>query len=210
MRPGEVEIVLVLSLLLVLFLVNQFVQRAGESPEESRHLNRLAFTVWVAQGFGAGSFPFGPGTVGSLVGLLWFAFLVAIGKLWVFAVATFGGLCLSVWVCGAAERILRQTDPGSVVMDEIAAMPLCFWAWLGIRLWHGNTVADLSAFFGRENWPLTLGIFVLFRFFDILKPWPVHQSQRLPGGWGVTMDDVLAALYVNGVVLAACLVRGNL
>ena len=42
-----------------------------------------------------------------------------------------------------------------------------------------------------------VAVFAAFRFFDVLKPWPVRQSQRLPGGWGVTMDDVLAALYVN-------------
>jgi phosphatidylglycerophosphatase A len=47
----------------------------------------------------------------------------------------------------------------------------------------------------------SLGVFVLFRFFDVLKPWPVRESQILPGGWGVTVDDVLAALYVNAVVL---------
>ena len=41
----------------------------------------------------------------------------------------------------------------------------------------------------------------MFRFFDIAKPWPVRQSQVLPGGWGITIDDVLAAVYVNGVVL---------
>jgi phosphatidylglycerophosphatase A len=44
-------------------------------------------------------------------------------------------------------------------------------------------------------------VFALFRFFDVLKPWPVRQSQSLPGGWGVTIDDVLAALYVNLAVL---------
>jgi phosphatidylglycerophosphatase A len=49
----------------------------------------------------------------------------------------------------------------------------------------------------------SIGIFALFRFFDILKPWPVRQSQKLPGGWGVTVDDVLAAGYVNIVALVA-------
>ena len=48
---------------------------------------------------------------------------------------------------------------------------------------------------------MTLGVFALFRFFDVLKPWPVQQSQSLPGGWGVTIDDVLAAIYVNLAVL---------
>ena len=49
---------------------------------------------------------------------------------------------------------------------------------------------------------MTVAVFAAFRFFDVVKPWPVHQSQSLPGGWGVTVDDALAAVYVNGVVLA--------
>ena len=48
-------------------------------------------------------------------------------------------------------------------------------------------------------------VFGAFRFFDVLKPWPVKQSQSLPGGWGVVVDDLLAAVYVNVVVLAAVL-----
>jgi phosphatidylglycerophosphatase A len=46
-----------------------------------------------------------------------------------------------------------------------------------------------------------IGVFAAFRFFDVAKPWPVRQSQALPGGWGITVDDFLAAFYVNAVVL---------
>ncbi len=53
-----------------------------------------------------------------------------------------------------------------------------------------------DSFFSRANIVFTVILFVLFRVFDIAKPWPVRQSQRLPGGWGVTVDDVLAAIYV--------------
>jgi len=56
-------------------------------------------------------------------------------------------------------------------------------------------------FFSQGTWLLTLGVFAAFRFFDVLKPWPVRQSQSLPGGWGVTMDDLLAAVYVNVAAL---------
>ena len=56
-------------------------------------------------------------------------------------------------------------------------------------------------FFSARTWPLTLGVFAAFRLFDVAKPWPVYQSQSLHGGWGVTIDDVLAAVYVNLVVL---------
>ena len=73
----------------------------------------------------------------------------------------------------------------------------------GWQLCFGRLVrCRLSAyFFSAQTWPLTLGVFVAFRFFDVAKPWPVYQSQSLPGGWGVTIDDVLAAVYVNAVVL---------
>jgi phosphatidylglycerophosphatase A len=158
------------------------------------------FLLWIAQGFGAGRIPFAPGTFGSLVGLLWFALLLMPGNVWFFAGGTLAGIALSVWLCGAAERILRQTDPGSIVLDEIAAMPVCFVAWLAIVAKDG-TLPSFDYFFSAETWLLTVGVFVAFRVFDVAKPWPVRQSQSLPGGWGVTVDDVLAAVYVNVATL---------
>jgi phosphatidylglycerophosphatase A len=120
-----------------------------------------------------------------------------------YALGTAAGLAVSVWACGWGERLLGQKDPGSVVMDEIAAMPLCYAFWVG--LWA----------IGPEGWPSWRGMrsahmvgiwvsgFVLFRLFDILKPWPVRQSQRLAAGWGITLDDVLAAGYVDLVFAIA-------
>ena len=55
----------------------------------------------------------------------------------------------------------------------------------------------LEAFFTSRGLLTVAAIFILFRIFDILKPWPVRQSQRLPGGWGVTVDDLLAAAYAG-------------
>ena len=102
----------------------------------------------------------------------------------------------SVWLGGAAERILRQPDPPSVVVDEIAAMPVCFLVWVASDWLRQGQFPKAGQFFSGQNWHLTLIIFVLFRLFDILKPWPVRQSQSLPTGWGITVDDLLAALYV--------------
>jgi phosphatidylglycerophosphatase A len=204
MRWGGGEIIIILTLVFILFAWNAVFSRPDEDPEESRRLNKLAFLLWIAQGFGVGGIPFAPGTFGSLVGLLWFALLLAPGNIWFLAAGTIAGLWLSVWICGIAEKILKQTDPGSVVLDEITAMPVCFFGWVAIIMSRSGTLPGLEAFFSQRNLPLTLGVFVLFRFFDILKPWPVRQSQRLPGGWGVTVDDVLAAVYVNGVVVLVC------
>jgi phosphatidylglycerophosphatase A len=94
-----------------------------------------------------------------------------------------------------------QRDPGSVVLDEITALPVSFFAWVIIVLGQTGSLPSLAYFLSAQNWPLTLGVFVASRFFDVAKPWPVHQSQSLPGGWGVTIDDVLASVYVNVVVL---------
>jgi phosphatidylglycerophosphatase A len=152
--------------------------------------------LFVAQGFGSGRIPFMPGTFGSAVGLLWLILLLATGSIWLYLSGLLLGIVLSIWLCGVAETILKQTDPPSVVLDEIVAIPLCFLAWV-IKdcVQHGHIPAP-ATLFNRQNWEWTALIFVLFRFFDILKPWPVRQSQNLRSGWGITVDDLLAAIYV--------------
>lgn len=157
--------------------------------------------LWIAQGFGVGRIPFAPGTFGSLVGILWFGLLLISANLWLFVAGTIAGFFLSVWLCGAGEKILNQKDPGSIVLDEITAMPLCFAGWIGMTFWKTGSLPRLDEILNARTWPAALGVFLAFRFFDILKPWPVRQSQSLPGGWGVTVDDSLAAVYVNAVVL---------
>jgi phosphatidylglycerophosphatase A len=162
--------------------------------------------LWVAQGFGLGRVPVAPGTFGSVLGVGWFALLIASGRFWALLIGCGVGAALSVWLCGAAERMLGKKDPGSVVLDEIAAMPVCFVGWVATVVWKTGTMPGLSYFFAGRNWLLTLGVFVVFRFFDVLKPWPVNKSQSLPGGWGITVDDLLAAVYVNFVVLLVALI----
>jgi phosphatidylglycerophosphatase A len=157
--------------------------------------------LWVAQGFGVGRIPVAPGTFGSVVGVLWFGLLLLTGSMWLFVAGTIAAIALSVWLCGVAEKTLGQTDPGSVVLDEIAAIPVCFLGWVAVLVFKTGALPGVAQFFSAPTWPLTLGVFVAFRFFDVAKPWPVYQSQSLPGGWGVTIDDVLAAVYVNAVVL---------
>jgi phosphatidylglycerophosphatase A len=166
--------------------------------------------LWIAQGFGIGRIPVAPGTFGSLVGLLWFGLLLLTGRLWLFVVGTVAGIALSVWLCGVAEHRLGQKDPASVVLDEIAAVPVCFFGWLVLLVGTAGSLPAPAYFFSAQTWPLTLGVFVACRVFDIAKPWPVRQSQSLPAGWGITMDDVLAAIYVNLVVLLAWAGKGLL
>ena len=149
----------------------------------------------IAHGFGTGRIPVAPGTFGSMLGLGWFALLLWPGRLPIFALGTVVGILASVWICGWAERQLRCKDPSSVVLDEIVAMPICFSGWLCNHIATHHALPTAAQFFREGTWLLTAGIFLLFRLFDIFKPWPIRQSQSLPGGWGVTVDDVLAALY---------------
>jgi len=125
-----------------------------------------------------------PGTWGSVAGLLYFA-LIFVGR-----VGTIGNLFFSalgayvaVAICGEAEIRLGRRDPGMIILDEFVAMPLCFLGW--------------------EAWPTPLPIravvlllagLALFRFYDIFKPLGISRLQRLPGGWGVVVDDTAAAL----------------
>lgn len=156
--------------------------------------------LWLAQGLDVGRVPLAPGTFGSLVGLLWFAVLLAPGSLAIYLAGMLAGFVVSVWCCGRAERILGQTDPGSIVLDEIVALPACFLPWVLHARAALHSMPPVATFFSGHAWIWSAGVFVLFRFFDVVKPWPVRQIQRLPGGWGVTADDLLAALYVAGVV----------
>jgi phosphatidylglycerophosphatase A len=155
-----------------------------------------SFILWVAQGFGLGRIPWAPGTFGSLGGLLWFLLLLKPGSLWFFLLATVIGIFLSVWLCGEAEKILKLRDPGSIVLDEMIALPVCFSPWVLSEWFRNDSLPAPEFFLSGNNWISFIIIFILFRIFDILKPWPIRQSQKFEGGWGVTVDDVLAACYV--------------
>ena len=158
------------------------------------------FILWLAQGFGVGRIPFAPGTFGSFVGLLWMSVLLIPRSFEFYVGGMFAGFSLSVWICGEAETILKQKDPGSIVLDEIVAIPLCFVWVIGIARAQGGALPAMEDFWrldGSIGLLWTLAVFAAFRLFDVWKPWPVRQSQHLSGGWGVTVDDLLAAVYVN-------------
>lgn len=157
--------------------------------------------VFLAQGFGIGRAPRAPGTFGSVIGFLWFAILLLPGNPWLFALGACAGIASAVWLCGEAEKILGQHDPGSIVLDEIVAIPVCFATVLATHaVRHG--FPNLQQCLHAWPWWWFPAVFAAFRFFDIAKPWPVKQSQKLPGGLGVVADDVLAAVWVNVVSLA--------
>lgn len=89
---------------------------------------------------------------------------------------------LGVYLCGTTARRLGKHDPGGIVWDEMVAY------WL--------VVAFIPA-----QWPWLLAAFILFRLFDILKPWPIKQSETLfSGGLGIMVDDIIAALYAMAIL----------
>ncbi|MBC8011391.1 MAG: phosphatidylglycerophosphatase A [Burkholderiales bacterium] len=139
----------------------------------------------------------GPGTAGSVAGLLYFTMffapLPAAHSWWLTVVMSLPALYLAVAICGEAEFRLGQRDPGGVVLDEFVVMPLCFlgWQWL-----PAEWVAEW-------RWAIFLGGFTLFRLFDIAKPLGISRLQNLPGGWGVVADDVAAALATSVTLHAA-------
>lgn len=155
--------------------------------------------VFIAKGFGSGYAPKGPGTFGSIVGLLWFAILLSCNSLPIYLVACVAGILFSVWICGAAETIMQQHDPSSVVMDEIIALPLCFLPLVIKAQMSTGMLPDVKTVF-IDNWWIPLIGFVLFRIFDIAKPGPIGKIQNLPGGLGVTADDVLAGFATSAVM----------
>lgn len=154
-------------------------------------------TLWIAQGIGAGRSPVAPGTMGTLVGVGWFLLLILPGDALVFTIGVAGGISLSVWLGGRAEALLGRRDPPSVVLDEIVGYPMALLVPLGAEALGSGRWGGLDWCRKPEAWLLVLASFVGFRLFDIWKPWPIRTSQRLPGGWGITIDDVLAAGYVN-------------
>lgn len=171
--------------------IRKVVMEKRDEPE-----SEFNFKVFIAQGFGIGLVPFAPGTFGSLLGLVWFAILAATGNFWAYLAGAIEGIAFSIWLCDDAEKILDEKDPSSVVLDEIIAIPFCFLPWVMSEWLRRGALPPVSFFFSGQALVMTLGIIVLFRVFDIWKPWPVRQIQRLPGGWGVTADDLLAAVYV--------------
>jgi len=165
------------------------------------NVNGLAdwFAVIIATGFGAGFIPLGPGTWGSIVGLLIAYGLIeffgsdALSLQNILIAASLVSAALGLWASDRAEKVFDRKDASQIVVDEVCGqiISFVFIAPYMIRLgpsWRWWTVAG----------------FALFRIFDIFKPYPINRLQDLSGGFGVMMDDVLAGIYA-AVVLSLLL-----
>ena len=160
-----------------------FPQRPPDAPPTAR---RTPWAWTIATFFGAGLGKPGPGTWGSVAAvLLWAAFAWLIHPSAPALVATLiAGIVFSVALgvpaATIAAREAGRHDPGFVVIDEVA----------------GQWITLLGSPF---DWRHAVIALVLFRLFDITKPFPVRRLERLPEGWGIVFDDVAAGLYAWGV-----------
>ena len=133
-----------------------------------------------------------PGTWGSAAGLLWWALVVrnlARGHAW-YHELVFDALVVlaAVFFCGVAAFLLKKKDPSEVILDEFVAMPLVF-------LFNKNLALGSA-----KGFLLVIVGFLLFRLFDITKPFGIKALEKLPGGFGIVLDDVMAAFYANLVL----------
>jgi phosphatidylglycerophosphatase A len=135
--------------------------------------------TFVATGLGVGFFPVAPGTLGAVWGLPLTWGLQQLPT-WAQLAAIVVVCIVSIPICTAAARHLGRKDPGSIVLDEIASMPLVFFPLLDI-----------------SSWKIAVAGYLLHRLFDIAKPPPARQLERLPEGFGIMADDWAAAIYAN-------------
>ncbi|MCK5543349.1 MAG: phosphatidylglycerophosphatase A [Desulfobacterales bacterium] len=131
--------------------------------------------IFVATGGGLGKIPFAPGTFGTFAGILFVFILKIINPAYeTFCVVTL--IVFAIWIADEAEKILKQKDPGCIVIDEIA----------------GYVVTMVSI--PLSIYTIIAG-FILFRFFDIIKPFPVkYFEKKFKGGPGIVLDDLVAGL----------------
>jgi phosphatidylglycerophosphatase A len=186
---------------------------ASEIPRAPRKRTAGDYVALAIATVGVGYFPIAPGTVGSLVGVglylaVWgwlygileanaargrlsllyiFTPQLAVMLLLIFVITLAG-----IWAATRVERASQKKDPSIVVIDEVA----------------GQMIALLSGPFWIHSWWSVLSAFILFRAFDIWKPYPIRQLEALESGLGIMADDVLAGIYaliVNSILISAYL-----
>ncbi len=149
--------------------------------------NSAPSSVWrnpihfLAFGFGSGAMPFAPGTFGTLAALPVYLLMQPL-NLWVYLAVVVVMLLVGIWLCHVTSRDLGVHDHAGIVWDEIV----------------GYLITMIAA---PSGWQWMVAGFVLFRFFDIIKPWPIGWvDRRVHGGLGIMLDDVLAGVLAWAVL----------
>jgi phosphatidylglycerophosphatase A len=140
----------------------------------------MRFSTIIASVFGVGYFPVASGTVMSIIAVPLAMIIALHGGGIVLVAASLLAFAVGIWACGAHVRTTGRIDPSECVIDELAGQ------WLACAgICFTPTYPRITAF---------VLAFLLFRLFDILKPWPISAAEKLPGGMGVMADDMLAGL----------------
>ena len=131
---------------------------------------------WLAFGFGSGCSPWAPGTFGTLAAIPIYLLLQAT-SLWMYLLITTLMFLIGIWLCGETTKKLGVHDHSGIVWDEIV----------------GYLVTMIAA---PQGWLWIVTGFVLFRIFDILKPWPISiADKKISGGFGIMIDDIIAGIF---------------
>jgi len=194
--------------------------RAKSSPSQTTW-RKPRISLFIATALGLGYIPMAPGTFGSLLGvvvaLIPFWILAGIGAQGVQSFTrngpaidpllvgqTIGGVIIAIaGVCTAsrAARYWQQKDPQRVVIDEVSGQHLTLVLGSILPVWSrpvtywGPRALGFITYQSALNWQYLLLGFILFRMFDIWKPFPVRNLESLPWGWGIMADDWLAGIY---------------
>lgn len=144
----------------------------------------IRLAVFLATVAYCGYFPIAPGTVGSTAGLVVYLLVWWTQSRTVEVALIVGTFVVGTWAATHAERFFGTIDPGPVVIDEVLGMLV--------------TLA-----FVPVGWSAAIAGFVLFRVFDVIKPWPANRLERLHGGLGIMADDAMAGVYANLALRAA-------
>jgi phosphatidylglycerophosphatase A len=142
------------------------------------------FAVFIATFGYVGFFPIAPGTAGSLAALALYALVRWAGTPAVELVTIIAVFAIGIWAATGTERALARKDPGPVVIDEVLGMLITL------------------AFLPLSFWGIATG-FVIFRVFDVIKPFPAGRLEHLPAGLGIMADDAMAGVYAHLVLRIA-------
>ncbi|MBN1898127.1 MAG: phosphatidylglycerophosphatase A [Spirochaetes bacterium] len=151
---------------------------------------------FIITGFFTGYTPVIPGTAGSLLAAILFAFVQPYPLLFYFLLSLFFilGILWGDW----AKTCFKKSDPPQMVLDEFAGI---FITFMGL-----NFTIDVFSL-SPEALKILISGFILFRLFDITKPFPIKKAEKMKGSWGIMMDDVLAGIYAN--LILRILIRIN-
>ena len=146
----------------------------------------MRFSTIIASVLGIGYFPVASGTVMSIIAVPLAIIIARSGGGAAVVAASLLAFAIGVWACGAHVRATGRDDPSECVIDELAGQ----WLACAGVLFAAASAAEIAL------------AFLLFRLFDILKPWPISAAEKLPGGMGVMADDMLAG-FAAALIAAA-------